>query len=73
MPFNCNGIHNWSDPFYERVKTTRATKYPLTRMHLVQKCSACGIVVEVYDQHLVRRGGRIQHFPLAEEGAAESS
>lgn len=68
MPFSCQGLHNWSDPFYERVKIARATKFPLTRLHLIQKCSACGETKEVWIQTpLHRESARIQRFPVEQD------
>lgn len=60
MPLDCFGLHNWTDPFIERVKVDRLTRFPLTRLHKIQRCMACGKTREVYENE--QPSGRIQTF-----------
>src|SRR3990167_10548933 len=50
VPLGCHGLHNFPEPFYERVKVDRVTRMPITRLHLVQRCTQCGEVREVYPE-----------------------
>ena len=66
MPLACFP-HYWTEPFYERVKVDRVTRMPITRLHLVQRCTQCGEVREVYPESY--SSGRVRRIPFSNESA----
>lgn len=64
--------HDWTEPYAERVSVTRTSRFPLTRIHYIQRCIQCGETRECWPEHHSPQPGRVQQYELHTQDAQEA-